>query len=644
MNNFHQMFGSSVRQLQFRPPFRDPELYQSICYLGVMARSRKKSHRGKLGEQMLYCKGRHQNWCDVRPCHGSGRMGDVFNNSLFKQAGFTPQFNWKLGRTLSPLIHQLCFFHDSVITTLPSNTHGYSLKCFHSTSLLQSPKPRNKSNSHRKNKYKSSSKNKTMKHSKGKEHHHNHPLRLRTGIPDPIEEQQKSTPKEIPPAYLTRTASPFVYISKCAVMDEQTGEVHFNPMALYSDLYPNSSISTSTGQSTSLKKLKRNSQNKRHHPKTLPSTFRLSHFHYFPPSSFPNYEPPTDGTPEIAFLGRSNTGKSSLINALASTILRSGGGPAKHISSGGGELARTSKRPGRTQTINYFGLIPNSLMSSTTTSVVHLSSFKNTEKLGKHPDPRRSGMFLVDLPGFGYASAPDESVDEWQAKTQQFLISRASFPVMGAEEEGENGDEMQKKKKSRLQPWPKQSSGGDTDGNSYFDKIHNPTINKNTNAPPLKKLYLLLDSRLPQPTPIDLTVMGWCDDYSIPYTLVLTKVDGSSRAHCVRLTNQLCMRYHSLIHAGEGQVSMDPLVYWTSAKDGLGMEELLGSLEGDLVSGEEEDIVVDEYDDYVGYDDEEVDTHGGGDDGDDDDDSDHYWEDRGSNVGDYEYDGDDGSN
>jgi len=254
MNNFHQMFGSSWRQLQFRPPFRDPELYQSICYLGVMARSRKKSHRGKLGEQMLYCKGRHQNWCDVRPCHGSGRMGDVFNNSLFKQAGFTPQFNWKLGRTLSPLIHQLCFFHDSVITTLPSNTHEYSLKCFHSTSLLQSPKPRNKSNSHRKNKYKSSSKNKTMKHSKGKEHHHNHPLRLRTGIPDPIEEQQKSTPKEIPPAYLTRTASPFVYISKCAVMDEQTGEVHFNPMALYSDLYPNSSISTSTGQSTSLKK------------------------------------------------------------------------------------------------------------------------------------------------------------------------------------------------------------------------------------------------------------------------------------------------------------------------------------------------------------------------------------------------------
>lgn len=250
----------------------------------------------------------------------------------------------------------------------------------------------------------------------------------------------------------------------------------------------------------------------------------------------------------------------------------------------------------------------------------------------------------MDLPGFGYASAPDESVDEWQAKTQQFLISRASFPVIGGEKEDEDGDEMQKKRKSGLQPWPKQCSGGDTDENSFYDHSHNPTINKNTNAPPLKKLYLLLDSRLPQPTPIDLTVMGWCDDYSIPYTLVLTKVDGSRRAHCVRLTNQLCMRYHSLIHAGEGEVSMDPLVYWTSAKDGLGMEELLGSLEGDLVSGEGEDIVVDEYDDYVGYDDdEEFDTHGGGDDCDDADDSDHSWEDRGSSVSVYEYHGDDGS-
>ncbi|KAL7473730.1 hypothetical protein ACHAXS_014217 [Conticribra weissflogii] len=655
MNNFHQMLGPSRVQLRRRPPFRAPGLFQSICFHGVMSRSRTSSHYGRLYERKMYCQVRRQNRFVVQPLRDSGRMDKIRSKSLLEQAAFTSTFNGKLQSTLFIPSHQL-FYHNLAVATLHSKTHGYSFRCVHSTSLLHSPKPKKKSNSSVKHKYGSPSKNNTKNATKGKRQHHHH-LPLRTGIPDPIEEQQKNTPKEVPPAYLTRTASPYVYVSKCAVMDERTGELHFNPMALHSDLYSNPSKPTSKPQSTSLKKLKRNSQRKGHHRKTLPSTFRQSHFHYFPPSSFPDYEPPTDGTPEIAFLGRSNTGKSSLINAIASTILRSGGGSAKHISSGGGELARTSKRPGRTQTINYFGLIPNSLMSSTTTSAVHPSSFKNAEKLGKHPDPRRSRMFLVDLPGFGYASAPDESVDEWQAKTQQFLISRASFPPVGGEEEGVvgdgngNGNGMKKKKTTALQPWPKQSSSGDTDGRHYFDHSHNPIIIKNTHAPPLKRLYLLLDSRLPQPTPIDLTVMGWCDDYSIPYTLVLTKVDGSNRAHCVRLTNQLCMRYHSLLYAGHGEVSMDPLVYWTSAKDGLGMEELLGSLEGDLLSGEGVDVVVDEYGGYDGYDDEEYEfnTQGEGDNDDDDDDDDddsgdNYSEVDGSDMGDYKDDRDNISN
>ena len=113
-------------------------------------------------------------------------------------------------------------------------------------------------------------------------------------------------------------------------------------------------------------------------------------------------------------------------------------------------------------------------------------------------------------------------------------------------------------------------------------------------APPLKRLYLLLDSRLPDVALLDLTVMGWCDEYSIPYTIVLTKVDGTSRAMCAKLTNKLCMRYHSLYmdayrddnlkdnaddKTDDGrEVYMDPVVYWTSSKDGLGMEELLLSV------------------------------------------------------------------
>jgi GTP-binding protein EngB required for normal cell division len=269
-------------------------------------------------------------------------------------------------------------------------------------------------------------------------------------------------------------------------------------------------------------------------------------------------------------LGRSNTGKSSLINALHSFI---GRGAAKKVgASGGGELARTSKTPGRTQTINYFGLVSDSLSSD-----------------------MKAKLFLVDLPGFGFASAPDDSVDAWQKRTQQFLISR----TMPAEE------------RERIRPWRGHKN---ENGTMVASKVSN-----DASSPPLKRLYLLIDSRLPEPQYLDLSVMGWCDDYSIPYTLVLTKVDGSSRAHCVKLTNQLCMRYHSLLldrTMGEdeeeeaGGVCMDPVVYWTSAKDGLGMEELLSSVEGCLFEGNESgefEEVDDEEDDSFDYDDSDDD-------------------------------------
>ena len=69
---------------------------------------------------------------------------------------------------------------------------------------------------------------------------------------------------------------------------------------------------------------------------------------------------PASGAPEIAFLGRSNVGKSSLINALVAS-----------------KIAKTSNTPGRTQTINFF----------------------EVRRPGKpHPE-----MIFVDLPGYGYA-------------------------------------------------------------------------------------------------------------------------------------------------------------------------------------------------------------------------------------------------
>ncbi|MEL7099681.1 MAG: ribosome biogenesis GTP-binding protein YihA/YsxC [Pseudomonadota bacterium] len=82
---------------------------------------------------------------------------------------------------------------------------------------------------------------------------------------------------------------------------------------------------------------------------------------------------------EVCFAGRSNVGKSSLINALTG---RKG-------------LARASNTPGRTQEINFF-----------TAGQSH---------------------YLVDLPGYGYANAPLDVVKKWQALLKQYLSGRATL-------------------------------------------------------------------------------------------------------------------------------------------------------------------------------------------------------------------------
>lgn len=88
--------------------------------------------------------------------------------------------------------------------------------------------------------------------------------------------------------------------------------------------------------------------------------------------------PPAD-RPEVCFAGRSNVGKSSLINALT----------------GRKALARASNTPGRTQEINYFAV--------------------------------GESHYLVDLPGYGYANAPLAKVQAWQALLKQYLSGRATL-------------------------------------------------------------------------------------------------------------------------------------------------------------------------------------------------------------------------
>ena len=84
---------------------------------------------------------------------------------------------------------------------------------------------------------------------------------------------------------------------------------------------------------------------------------------------------------EVAFAGRSNVGKSSLINALT----------------GRNGLARTSHTPGRTQELIFF------------------------------EGPEKAGLRLVDMPGYGYASAPKAKIASWTELIHKFLQGRSSL-------------------------------------------------------------------------------------------------------------------------------------------------------------------------------------------------------------------------
>ncbi|KQQ78960.1 GTP-binding protein [Aureimonas sp. Leaf324] len=97
---------------------------------------------------------------------------------------------------------------------------------------------------------------------------------------------------------------------------------------------------------------------------------------------------PPEGPPEVAFAGRSNVGKSSLINGIV----------------GQKGLARTSNTPGRTQELNYF--VPDGYSG----------------EAGDLPP-----IALVDMPGYGYAQAPKEQVDAWTKLVFDYLRGRATL-------------------------------------------------------------------------------------------------------------------------------------------------------------------------------------------------------------------------
>ncbi|WP_420454220.1 ribosome biogenesis GTP-binding protein YihA/YsxC [Rubrivirga sp.] len=99
---------------------------------------------------------------------------------------------------------------------------------------------------------------------------------------------------------------------------------------------------------------------------------------------------PAPTAPEVAFAGRSNVGKSSLLNALL----------------GRKQLAKTSGTPGKTQALNYYAVNPNPQ---------------------GHPD-----VFLVDLPGYGFAKVSKSQRARWQQLVGRYVTERAEQGTLRA--------------------------------------------------------------------------------------------------------------------------------------------------------------------------------------------------------------------
>ena len=129
---------------------------------------------------------------------------------------------------------------------------------------------------------------------------------------------------------------------------------------------------------------------------------------------------PRDGLPEIAFLGRSNVGKSSLLNALAGTR----------------GLARVSQTPGLTRLVNFFRV-------------------GGAERGGGR---KQGELYLVDMPGYGYAKAPRDVRESFEALAVSYLVGREPlrlcvFIVDARHEPGERDERLRAFLDHHQLPW-----------------------------------------------------------------------------------------------------------------------------------------------------------------------------------------------
>ena len=165
---------------------------------------------------------------------------------------------------------------------------------------------------------------------------------------------------------------------------------------------------------------------------------------------------PGDGLPQVALAGRSNVGKSTLLNALTRR-----------------RLARTSAAPGKTRLANVYRV--------------------ELEGAG----PGRTALYLIDLPGYGYARGGSEAAAELRAVAEAYLTGERPRPAGGAQPPSAD--------KSR------------------------PRTPKN----PVRAVLLLVDSRHPG-LDADRQAAGWLDSLGVDIRIVATKIDKLTRSERAR--------------------------------------------------------------------------------------------------------------
>jgi GTP-binding protein len=167
---------------------------------------------------------------------------------------------------------------------------------------------------------------------------------------------------------------------------------------------------------------------------------------------------PTDGLPQVALAGRSNVGKSSLINALARRT-----------------IARTSAAPGKTRLANIYR--------------IELEGVRG---------PGRTGLYLVDLPGYGYARGGADSAAELKAVAEAYLRGRDSGP-----------------------------------GTRDPREAHPESFEARAPSPGSRRVLLLIDSRHPG-LESDIAAAQWLESMRAVTHIVATKIDKLTRSERAR--------------------------------------------------------------------------------------------------------------